>query len=378
MRRSHFFVLVIAGALLASLATVSPAQRIGPGTGLQINCTNVSGWTALMTQRTGLPQPINAQCVEIDTNTLAVQNGELTVIGAPASGCEPGGASGQIIVSDGAMGCTAATPTISGSTITGSLNGNASTATALAANPSDCSATQFANAIAANGNLTCAQPAFSDLSGTASGSQLPNPGASTRGGVEAETCSAGDFVSAVNTNGTVTCGTPSGGSGLVLLEQHTASASASLAFTTCITGTYDHYLLSIEDLRTTTGDEQYVIEVSLDGGSTWETTNYSIVLRFLRTTTGSSGNVFYTTAIGLGGDVVGMSGKLEFWKPSATTNRKRWVGTIIVDNAVGGGETYLQDVGGDYRGTSAFNAFRIRILGSSIATGTAYCYGYEK
>lgn len=166
--------------------------------------------------------------------------------------------------------------------------------------------------------------------------------------------------------------------GLVLLEQHTASASTSLEFTSSISATYDHYLISIEDLRTTTGDEQYVIEVSLDGGSTWETTNYSIVLRFLRTTSVAAGNVFYTTSIGLGGDVVGMSGKLEFWKPSATTNRKRWIGTLIVDNAVGGGETYLQDIGGDYRGTSAFNAFRIRILGSSIASGTVYCYGYKK
>lgn len=37
----------------------------------------------------------------------------------------------------------------------GALTGNASTATALAANPTDCSANQYATAIAANGNLTC-------------------------------------------------------------------------------------------------------------------------------------------------------------------------------------------------------------------------------
>lgn len=39
--------------------------------------------------------------------------------------------------------------------ITGSLSGNASTASALATNPSDCSANQFATTIAANGDLTC-------------------------------------------------------------------------------------------------------------------------------------------------------------------------------------------------------------------------------
>lgn len=45
--------------------------------------------------------------------------------------------------------------TITASTFSGALSGNASTATALAANPTDCSANQFANAIAASGNLTC-------------------------------------------------------------------------------------------------------------------------------------------------------------------------------------------------------------------------------
>lgn len=45
---------------------------------------------------------------------------------------------------------------------------------ALAANPTDCAATQFATAIAANGNLTCAQPAFSDLSGAATDAQIPD------------------------------------------------------------------------------------------------------------------------------------------------------------------------------------------------------------
>lgn len=49
----------------------------------------------------------------------------------------------------------------------GSTTGNAATATALAANPSDCSASQFANTIAANGNLSCAQVTYSDLGGTA-------------------------------------------------------------------------------------------------------------------------------------------------------------------------------------------------------------------
>jgi hypothetical protein len=55
--------------------------------------------------------------------------------------------------------------------VTSALTGNASTATALAANPTDCAANQFANTIAASGNLTCAQVAFSNLSGAVSAGQ---------------------------------------------------------------------------------------------------------------------------------------------------------------------------------------------------------------
>lgn len=48
------------------------------------------------------------------------------------------------------------------------------TADALAADPSDCAANNFAISIVANGNLTCAQVAFTDLSGAATDAQVPN------------------------------------------------------------------------------------------------------------------------------------------------------------------------------------------------------------
>lgn len=49
----------------------------------------------------------------------------------------------------------------------------ATAATALAANPTDCTTNQFATAIVASGNLTCAQPNFTDLAGTATAAQTP-------------------------------------------------------------------------------------------------------------------------------------------------------------------------------------------------------------
>jgi hypothetical protein len=51
-------------------------------------------------------------------------------------------------------------------TLNQSTTGNAATATALAANPTDCSAGQYATTIAANGNLTCSQVSYSQIGST--------------------------------------------------------------------------------------------------------------------------------------------------------------------------------------------------------------------
>lgn len=63
-----------------------------------------------------------------------------------------------------ALKANIAGPTFTGTvtgTFSGNVTGNASTATALASNPTDCSANNYATTIAANGNLTCSQVSLS-------------------------------------------------------------------------------------------------------------------------------------------------------------------------------------------------------------------------
>ena len=64
-----------------------------------------------------------------------------------------------LVVFDGTTGSLVknSSVTVSGSTITGTFSGNSTSATALAANPTDCSANNMAISIDASGNLTCAQ-----------------------------------------------------------------------------------------------------------------------------------------------------------------------------------------------------------------------------
>ena len=64
---------------------------------------------------------------------------------------------------DAGLSYNATTDALTTTTFIGALTGNASTATALAANPSDCGANTFATTIAANGNLTCASIADADV-----------------------------------------------------------------------------------------------------------------------------------------------------------------------------------------------------------------------
>lgn len=63
---------------------------------------------------------------------------------------------------------------ISAVTFTGSLIGNANTATALAADPTACPSNQWVRDTNATGALTCSQPSFSDLSGSLTTGAFPD------------------------------------------------------------------------------------------------------------------------------------------------------------------------------------------------------------
>lgn len=97
-------------------------------------------------------------------------------------------------------------PTLPGTTtgtFSGPLTGNASTASALAANPADCSANQFAQSIVASGDLTCAAIADADVPDTIT---ILLAGAATSLAANGANCSAGQAPLGVNASGAVeTC-----------------------------------------------------------------------------------------------------------------------------------------------------------------------------
>lgn len=128
-----------------------------------------------------------------------------------------GGEVGQCLVSDGTsvswgdcgggaasdLACTACVTDseiadVAGSKVTGAV----ATATALAANPADCGANTFATTIAANGNLTCAAIADSDVP---DGITVTLAATATALAANPADCAANQFATTIAANGNLTC-----------------------------------------------------------------------------------------------------------------------------------------------------------------------------
>ena len=113
-------------------------------------------------------------------------------------------------------------------------------------------------------------PAGGDLSGA-----FPDPTVVGIGGTPVDALPA---VATKYLNGDGHWTTPPGSGssgGLVLLEQHTAAASATLDFTTAITSTCDEYMIEFLGIVPATNSVDLLLRVSTDGGSTYDSgTNY--------------------------------------------------------------------------------------------------------
>lgn len=172
--------------------------------------------------------------------------------------------------------------------------------------------------------------------------------------------------------------------GLVLLEQHTASASASLDFTTCITSTYDDYLIELISIVPATNAALLQLLLSTNGGSTYDSgNNYNCAVRQespgFANILGGSAVAFAiktTTMTNVASDG-GVSGSIKLFNPLSSTKNKNLTILAFVGNA-SDNNPYYNAGGGYYKSTTAVNAFRLIMSSGNIASGTARCYGIVK
>jgi len=173
------------------------------------------------------------------------------------------------------------------------------------------------------------------------------------------------------------------GSSMVLLDTQTASASASLDFTSSIDSTYDSYVFYLSEIVAATDGTWLYMKVSRDAGSSWEATNYNRA--YTRAASNNSG-AFEGAAGGTAmrptgeswGNGAGKSGSghITLAVPSSTATYKKFYGQLAHNNT--GTDDVVTSFVMSYYSTNAINGVQFYFNPGNITSGTIGLYGVKK
>jgi hypothetical protein len=174
----------------------------------------------------------------------------------------------------------------------------------------------------------------------------------------------------------------SGGSGsgsFVLVEEHTASNSAELDFTTCITSTYDTYSVQLVGIVPSSAGDTLLMQMATSSG--YDTGSDYNWFRFAANAggsgaAGSASDTSFTIVVRPNTGPSGGNGNVMLYNPNPGTLYPTIMGqTTSYDN--GNSNVFTsQTLGGSYASTTAITGFRFLFNNShNIASGTARCYG---
>jgi hypothetical protein len=138
-------------------------------------------------------------------------------------------------------------------------------------------------------------------------------------------------------NGALDAGVPTGN--LILLETQTASASASIEFTSGIDSTYDSYVFKFIDIHPQNDSITFGFNFSTDGGSTYNVAKTSTTFVATHDESGSPASLSYNTFIdlanGTGNQIISTSvgndndqsyvGTLQLFNPSSSVFVKHFI-----------------------------------------------------
>jgi len=170
--------------------------------------------------------------------------------------------------------------------------------------------------------------------------------------------------------------------GLTLLATASASASASVEFTSGIDSTYDHYIIEIANL-TTSNNGALELHYSTDGGSTYLSSGYGYANHHMFASTGAAvANSASFPYIPLTNNLsttsgLASSGIVHLFEPSNTSSETY---TIIdfINWSGSSGNLLINHVGGTNSTTSAVTAVRFVKTSGTITTGGFKLYGVRK
>jgi hypothetical protein len=179
------------------------------------------------------------------------------------------------------------------------------------------------------------------------------------------------------------------GDGITLISSQTASASATISFTTGITSTYKAYKFVFINMHPSVDNSEFQFNMSTNSGSNYNVTKTGTFFRafhneddgatafgYLAANDTTQTTDFATLTLNTGNDNDhSCSGYLELFNPSSTTYVKHWISRIsdVTGNDVQG-ERFTAGYGNT---TSAVNAIQFKFDTGNIDDGKIYLYGIK-
>ena len=177
------------------------------------------------------------------------------------------------------------------------------------------------------------------------------------------------------------------GGAWTLLSTSTASSSSDVSITSNIDSTYPIYKFEFINIHPSADSNQFLINFSDDGGSSYDVTKTSSVFRAYQNEAGNDTAFGYTTsndlANGTGVQLLASSlgadadhttqGSLWLFNPSSTTSVKNFICRITTNSS----DDEIMDffVAGYCNTTSAVNAAQFSMSSGNIDAGTIKLYG---
>ena len=181
---------------------------------------------------------------------------------------------------------------------------------------------------------------------------------------------------------------PAGGA-LFLLSTQTASASASIEFTSGIDSTYDSYIFKIINCHPASDNRLFQFNGSTDGGSTYAVTKTTTNFKATHDEADTSTNLTYDTGndlaqstadqrlgakFGIDNDQ-SMCATMYLFSPSSTTYVKHFIATS--QNYTNNDLSQSYFVAGYMNTTSSVNAIKFVMDTGNIDAGTIRMYGIQ-
>jgi hypothetical protein len=176
---------------------------------------------------------------------------------------------------------------------------------------------------------------------------------------------------------------------MVLLSSQTASASASISFTTGIDSTYKEYQFYFINIHPSVDTANFTFNMSTDSGSNYNVTKTTTAFRAVHDEADVDTQLSYRTGedlaqstafqilmLGMGNDADQSSaGTLNLFNPSSTTYVKHFISNL--NSYYHDNYTFNYYVAGYGNTTSAVNAIQFKMSSGNIDDGTILMYGIK-